>query len=196
MISIAGSGVLMNSRCHSSEDALAEQACAQLADCSCARVLIGGLGMGFTLAATLRCVGRAATVEVAELVAEVVSWNHGPLAAAAGYPLRDPRVTVQVGDVAARIQSAKQYYDAILLDVDNGPQGLTCAANDGLYGQAGLAGAYVALRSGGVLAVWSAADDDRFTRRLHKAGFRVRQQQVRAHERRGEQHTLWFAQRP
>ncbi len=187
---------LMGSLAHGSEEALAEMACMRLAGRSEARVLIGGLGMGFTLAAALRTLGPGARVEVAELIPAVVAWNRGPLAHLAGEPLADPRVVVWEGDVAARIGAASGTFDAILLDVDNGPDGLTRAGNDGLYAAAGLRATFAALRRGGVFGVWSVAPDPEFTRRLRQADFAVAEAVVRAHRRKGGRHTLWLATRP
>jgi spermidine synthase len=144
---------LMNSRVHGSEDALAELACARIAGCPHPTVLIGGLGMGYTTAAALRHLGPDGRVVVAELVPAVVEWNRGPLAALAGHPLQDIRVTVQEVDVARILKEERLAYDAILLDVDNGPEGLTSKCNDWLYSSAGLGAAYAALRPAGVLAV-------------------------------------------
>jgi spermidine synthase len=194
-ISIAGRGELMNSRVHGSEDALAEQTCARLAERTRPCLLIGGLGMGFTLAAALRQLGDQARVVVAELVPEVVAWNRGPLGARAAHPLRDPRVSVREEDVARVLQSGKQAYDAILLDVDNGPEGLTRKSNDWLYGEDGLNAAYAALRPRGVLAVWSAGPAREFQPRLRKVGFEVDEVRVHAHGTKGTRHVIWFARR-
>jgi spermidine synthase len=194
-IRIAGRGELMNSRVHGSEDALAEQTCARLADCGSAQLLIGGLGMGFTLAAALRQVGEQARLLVAELVPAVVEWNRGVLGESAGYPLDDARVTVRTGDVARVLQHAQQAYDAILLDVDNGPEGLIRRENDWLYHMDGLSAAYMALRPQGVLAVWSAGPDADFRQRLRKAGFAVDEVRVHAHGAKGARHVIWFARR-
>lgn len=188
-------GELMNSRSHGSEEKLAELACARLAGRREPHVLIGGLGMGFTLAAALRQLGAAARITVSELVPEVVAWNRGPLAELAGRPLSDPRVTVREVDVARMIKARPQTYDAILLDVDNGPEGLTHIDNDWLYGFDGLCNAYGALRPDGVLAVWSAGRDRTFTARLRKAGFEVEEVQVRARGSKGARHIIWLAQR-
>lgn len=188
-------GELMNSRVHDSEDALAEQSCARLADPARARVLVGGLGMGFTLAAVLRRLGADAQVLVAELVPAVVAWNRGPLAALAAHPLADPRVSVHEGDVGAVLRAARLAYDAILLDVDNGPEGLTRKQNDWLYGVDGLNAAYAALRPRGILAVWSAGPDRDFAQRLRKVGFTVDDVRVRAHAGKGARHVIWFAER-
>lgn len=187
---------LMNSRVHGSEDALSKLTCARLAGRSKPCVLIGGLGMGYTLAAALQHLGPDADVMVAELVPAVVEWNRGYLAEFAGYPLQDPRVTVHEVDVAKLIQAAPHAYDAILLDVDNGPEGLTRKCNDRLYSPAGLNAAGAALRPGGVLAVWSAGPDKLFTKRLHQAGFNVEEVRVRAGgPRGGAHHTIWLAAR-
>lgn len=187
---------LMNSRVHSSEDALSELVCARLAGLSNPRVLIGGLGMGYTLAAALQRLGPEAEVVVAELVPAVVEWNRGYLAEFAGYPLQDPRVTVHEGDVGKLINAESHYYDAIVLDVDNGPEGLTRKGNDRLYSAAGLNAAGAALRPGGVLAVWSAGPDKIFSKRLQHAGFTVDEQRVRARGARGgAHHTIWLAAR-
>jgi len=194
-IKIVGRGELMNSRVHGSEDALAEHTCARLVDCVQPQLLIGGLGMGFTLAATLRHIGKLAQVVVAELVPAVVAWNRGPLGEHAGHPLRDPRVTVREVDVARILRSEQQAFDAILLDVDNGPEGLTRKKNDWLYGINGLNEAYAALRPRGILAVWSAGPDKAFLQRLRKIGFEVDEMQVRAHGTKGARHTIWFARR-
>lgn len=188
-------GELMNSRMHGSEDALAELGCATLAGKADAHVLVGGLGMGFTLAAALRVVAPTATVTVAELVPAVVEWNQGPLGECAGHPLSDARTQVQVGDVA-ELLNAKAQFDAILLDVDNGPEGLTHSDNNWLYSMDGLAAAFKSLRPKGVLAVWSAGPDQLFTIRLKKAGYRVQMRNVRARPGKGAHHIIWLAQKP
>jgi len=194
-ITIAGRGELMNSRCHGSEEALAELGCARLANRASPRLLIGGLGMGFTLAAALRHLDDAARVVVAELVPGVVAWNRGVLGEPAGYPLRDPRVSVCEKDVARVMRRAVQAFDAILLDVDNGPEGLTRKENDWLYGEDGLNEACAALRPGGVLAVWSAGSAPAFMQRLRKVGFAVEEVRVHAHGTKGARHIIWFARR-
>jgi spermidine synthase len=187
---------LMNSRIHGSEDALAELACARIASVPCPRVLIGGLGMGYTLAAALKRLGRESRVVVAELVPAVVAWNRGPLAALAGHPLDDDRVAVRECDVAQILDTEQRAYDAILLDVDNGPRGLTRKGNARLYTQSGLAAAYAALRPGGVFALWSASPDQAFGHLLGKAGFTVDEKRVRARgPRGGGYHTTWIAGR-
>ncbi len=191
-----GPHALMTNTLHGSEEVLAELALAPMAERSDVFVMIGGLGMGFTLAAALRVLGETARVLVVELVPEVIEWNRGPLAALAGEPLRDRRATAHVGDVAEEIRARDGRFDAILLDVDNGPNGLTRASNDWLYGAAGLQAAYRALRPNGVLGVWSVAPDRAFTRRLNEAGFVAREESVRARRTKGGRHTLWLATRP
>ncbi|WP_166267931.1 spermidine synthase [Marinobacter caseinilyticus] len=194
-IKIAGStGELMNSRLHGSEDALATLACERIAGNPEPHVLIGGLGMGFTLAAALESLGGDAQVTVAELVPEVVEWNRGALGAAAGNPLRDPRAKVHLGDVGLLLQESDGRYDAILLDVDNGPEGLTRKENDWIYSSAGIAAAQSALRPEGILAYWSAGQDHDFTERLRKMGFAVEAVTVRAHRPgKGARHVIWLA---
>ena len=160
-------------------------------------LLIGGLGMGFTLRAALAALGPAAQGTVAELVPAVVEWAQGPMAAIFAGCLDDPRVAIEVADVAGLIATRRAAWDAILLDVDNGPDGLTRASNDRLYARDGLAAARTALKPGGVLAIWSSGADPAFTQRLRKAGFAVDEQVVRAHGARGgARHILWFASRP
>ncbi len=195
-IKIAGSGDLMSTRMHGSEDALAQLACARISGCAQPRVLIGGLGMGFTLAATLAALGDRGRIEVAELVPGVIEWNRGALGAHAGYPLRDARVEVHAADVAGLLRTQRDRYDAVLLDVDNGPEGLTHVGNDWLYSHRGLAAALAALRPGGVLAVWSAHPDRAFCNRLRDSGFTVEEVPVRAHGNKGARHRIWLAQRP
>lgn len=185
---------LMNSRMSGSEEALAEMTIERLGGRAAPHLLIGGYGMGFTLRAALRALGGAARVTVAELVPKIIDWARGPMAELTAGGLDDPRVAVVIDDVGAAIRRAKGSYDAILLDVDNGPDGLTRAANDGLYSMAGLAAARAALKPAGVLAVWSAAPDPRFARRLHDAGFAVDEVGVRARQSgKGPRHTIWFA---
>ncbi len=194
-IRIVGKGELMNSRVHGSEDALAQLTCARLASGIAPRLLIGGLGMGFTLAAALRYVGGQAQVVVAELVPSVVAWNRGPLGELVGHPLQDSRVTVREGDVARILKAEREMYDAILLDVDNGPEGLTRKENNWLYSFDGLSAAYTALRPRGVLAVWSAGPAQDFQQRLRKVGFEVDEKRVRAHGSKGARHVIWLARR-
>jgi len=192
---MAGSTELMNSRLSGSEEALATLACARIEGRSKPAILIGGLGMGFTLRAALSVLGPEAEVTVAELVPAVVRWARGPLSALYGSSLDDPRTTVAEGDVGPIVTSARSAFDAILLDVDNGPAGLTRAFNDGLYGARGLQDARAALTPGGVLAVWSSAPDAGFTRRLRTAGFDVEEVGVRARGKRGARHVIWLATR-
>jgi spermidine synthase len=184
---------LMNSRMHGSEDALAEYAAELIVNRKRPSVLIGGLGMGFTLAAALKVLPPDAQVLVAELVPEVIEWNRGPMSMCAGYPLTDERVKLQVGDVAELIRTQHAAYDAILLDVDNGPEGMTQTANDWLYSMPGLKAAQAALRPHGVLAVWSAGADDRFTVRLKQAGYSVETRIARARPGKGARHIIWLA---
>lgn len=176
---------LMSSRMHGSEEALATAACAHLRHSSGARVLVGGLGMGFTLAATLALLPSDAVVTVAELVPSVVEWNRGPLGECAGYPIRDKRVRIKVNDVGFVLRGHTDGFDAILLDVDNGPAALTSSANQGLYDNAGVAASYAALRQGGVLAVWSAWEDRKFEQRLRFHGFETQVERVRARLKKG-----------
>jgi len=196
-ITIAGSsGELMGSRMHGSEEALAQLTCTRIASRPAPHVLFGGLGLGFTLAAALRHLGADATVTVAELVPAVVQWNRTVLGHHAGHPLDDPRVTVHEGDVGLLLRNSVHTYDAILLDVDNGPEGLTRHGNNWLYSVAGLEAAFQALRPDGVLAVWSAGPDAVFGERLRQRGFEVEECRVRAHAtRKGALHTLWLAGR-
>jgi len=194
-IKIVGRGELMNSRDHGSEDALAQLSCARLAATATPRLLIGGLGMGFTLAAALRYSAEQTEVVVAELLPAVVVWNRGPLGAHAGHPLKDSRVTVHEGDVARMIKAEANAFDAILLDVDNGPEGLTHKKNNWLYSMEGLNTTYMALRPQGILAVWSAGPAPEFVQRLRKAGFEVEEVRVRARGSKGARHIVWFARR-
>jgi spermidine synthase len=187
---------LMNSRLSATEQALATIACDKIRARERPRILIGGLGMGFTLRAALAVLGKQAQIIVAELVPAVVAWARGPMAELFGGSLTDPRVRIKEADVGDLIRSGRSAYDAILLDVDNGPGGLTREANDWLYDLEGLAGAYVALRPGGVLAVWSSAPDAKFTQRLRKTGFAVDEIPLRAKgPRGGARHFIWTATR-
>jgi spermidine synthase len=183
---------LMNSRNHGSEEALAERLCPGMAADAC--ILIGGLGMGYTLAAALHRLGPTARVVVAELAPAVVAWNREILGDLTGHPLQDERVVLQEIDVAELLQIGRNAYDAILLDVDNGPAGLTRPENNHLYTREGLASIYVALKPEGVLSVWSARPDGIFTKRLRDAGFEVNEIFLRARgPRGGERHTIWHA---
>ncbi|WP_414474205.1 hypothetical protein [Microvirga sp. M2] len=189
-----GSNELMNSRLSGSEEALARLACLKLRGRERPQILIGGLGMGFTLRAALAELGPDAQVTVAELVPAVVAWARGPMAEVFGDCLTDPRVRIVEGDVGNLIRSSRSIYDGILLDVDNGPEGLTRRANDSLYDLPGLSSARTALAPGGVFAVWSSAPNKAFTQRLRKAGFGVDEVNARAHgTRRGARHTIWIA---
>jgi spermidine synthase len=185
---------LMNSRMSGSEEALATMTAERLGARAGQRWLIGGYGMGFTLRAALGALGPDAKLTVAELVPEIVDWARGPMADLAAGCLDDPRVGLETADVADLIARARGAYDAILLDVDNGPDGLVRAVNDRLYTPAGLAAARAALKPGGVLAVWSAAKDAVFANRLRKAGYDVDEVQARARSNgTGARHTIWFA---
>jgi spermidine synthase len=195
MIVLAGNE-LMSSRMSGSEEALAVMSCARLRYSWAPHVLIGGYGMGFTLRAALRVLPAQASVTVSELVPEIIAWARGPLAELAAGCLDDPRVEVVEGDVAALIGQAHDAYDAILLDVDNGPDGVTRRANDLLYSRAGLASASRALKRDGVLAIWSAYADPAFRRRLDSSRFQVEEVQLPARSNgKGPRHTIWFARR-
>jgi spermidine synthase len=184
---------LMSSRLHGSEEALAAIACRQACLLEAPRVLVGGLGMGFTLRATLDLLPAGATVRVVELVPAVVEWNRGPLGSIAGHPLRDRRVRVEVGDVGYTLRANPAGFDAILLDVDNGPSAFTTPANQGLYDNAGVAASYAALRMGGALAVWSAWEDRKFEQRLRFHGFVAQVERVRARLKKGgARHTIFL----
>lgn len=194
---MTGATELMNSRLSGSEQALATLVCERLCHRPRAKMLIGGLGMGFTLRAALAELGPEASLTVAELVPAVVAWGRGPMAEIFGTSLTDPRVDIHEGDVGALIRAAVGAYDAILLDVDNGPDGLTRDANDSLYDITGLDAARRALRLGGILAVWSSGPDPRFTKRLRQSGFRAEEVSVRANGKRGgARHVIWLATSP
>ena len=191
-----GQNELMNSRLSGSEEALATIACERIRDRKAPRILIGGLGMGFTLRAALAALGPAARIVVAELVPAVVAWARGPMAEVFADSLTDPRVSIREADVGHLIRSEASAFDAILLDVDNGPEGLTRKANDALYDLKGLSAARAALRPGGVLAVWSSTQNPKFTWRLGKAGFAVEEVRARANgSRGGARHVIWIATR-
>lgn len=193
-ISIPGRGELMNTRVHGSERALAGLAFERIGRRAGQRVLVGGLGVGFTLAAVLDHMQADGEAVVAELVREVVDWNRDYIGEPAGHPLQDPRCIVHVGDVADLVKAPGRGFDAVLLDVDNGPEALIRIQNDWLYSPAGLQAARRALRPGGVLAVWSASDDRRFTRRLERAGFTVEREVVRPNRAgKGPRHLIWLA---
>jgi len=190
-----GSNELMNSRLSGSEEALATLSSARLVGRPGPTVLIGGLGMGFTLRAALAALGPDARLVVAELVPAVVAWARGPMSELFAGSLDDPRVEIREADVADLIAADSGVYDAILLDVDNGPEGLSRRANDRLYTTGGLAAARAALRPAGVLAVWSAHPDRAFSARLGRSGFRVEEVATRARRKRGARHTIWLATR-
>ena len=189
-----GSNELMNSRLSGSEEALAKLSCLRLRGRERPKILIGGLGMGFTLRAALAELGSDAQVTVAELLPAVVAWARGPMAEVFGDSLKDPRVSIYRRRCWASDQIGRSAYDAILLDVDNGPEGLTRKANDSLYDLPGLSSARTALTPGGILAVWSSAPNKAFTQRLRKVGFGVDEVGARANGTRGgARHTIWIA---
>jgi spermidine synthase len=191
-----GHNELMNSRLGGSEEALATIACGKVRSHKAPRILIGGLGMGFTLRAALGSLGTDASVTVAELVPAVLAWARGPMAEVFGDSLNDPRVRIREADVGELIRSGPSAFDAILLDVDNGPEGLTRASNNALYDLHGLRVARTALRPGGVLAVWSAEPDRTFMQRLRTAGFEAEEVKVRARRSRaGARHVIWIGKR-
>ena len=193
-IIVVDGAILMSSRMHGSEEALATFACqrARTLDGPC--VLIGGLGMGFTLRATLDLLPQDATVVVAELVPAVVEWNRGPLGPLAKYPLKDRRVRVETGDVVDTLRSRLAQFDAVLLDVDNGPTAFTASNNAGLYDKRGIAAGRAALKTEGVLAVWAAQDDRKFEQRLRDGGFEVQVQRPRGRLKKGgPRHTIFVS---
>jgi spermidine synthase len=192
---LIGRNELMSSRVRGSEEALATLTCGKLRS-KAPTLLVGGLGMGFTLGAALAALPPTATIIVAELVPAIVAWAKGPLAHIFGDSLADRRVSLEIGDVYDRIAAAQAGFDAILLDVDNGPDGLVHAGNDRLYSDQGLRAAWAALRPGGILAIWSAYPDNRFAGRLRKAGFAAEEIPVRATGgRKGAHHVIWLASR-
>jgi spermidine synthase len=191
-----GVAELMTSRLFGSEEALAILTAEKLKGCARPRVLIGGLGMGFTLRAALAAFGAEARIVVAELIPAVVRWARGPMAELFAASLDDPRIALVEADVAALIASPKPRYDAILLDVDNGPEAMTQSANDQLYSTRGLTAARAALRPGGVLAIWSQGPDRAFAQRFASAGFSVEEKRVRARGARGgSRHVIWLGVR-
>jgi spermidine synthase len=189
-------GELMNSRIFNSEQELAKLGCAHIKNKTHAQVLVGGLGMGYTLAAALASVTASATVTVAELLPEIVAWNQGPLGECAGHPLADSRSRVRLGDIADLIRIQKPDFDAILLDVDNGPEGITQSNNNWLYSSGGLSALFNSLQPAGMLAVWSASADPRFVTLLKKTGFSVTAPTVRARPGKGSRHTIFLAKKP
>ncbi len=188
---------LMNNSFHYSEDVLAELACNHLKHREKTHILVGGLGMGFTLASALKHSSPDTRVTVSELMSAVVRWNKKYLGVCAGFPLQDKRVSILEQDVGKVMTEHKNSFDAIMLDVDNGPDGFTRDSNDSLYGLQGLNNAYEALKPGGVLTVWSAAPDSAFTQRMMKVGFEVEQQLVKGHpaQTSGPRHTIWIGVR-
>ncbi|WP_105103038.1 MnmC family methyltransferase [Microbulbifer pacificus] len=195
-ISLSGPrGELMNSRRFHSEQQLSVLGCAHLKDAQNARVVVGGMGMGYTLAAALEALPPSAEVIVADLIPEVVAWNRGPLGACAGRPLDDKRVTVHIGDVGELLVNGDGYYDAVLLDVDNGPEGLTHSDNNWLYSVEGTSAIYRSLAPSGTLAVWSASPDTMYTSRLKKAGFQVDVKTVRERPGKGARHAIFLAKK-
>ena len=186
-------GELMSTRKHGSEDALGYLACQSISNRDSASVLIGGLGMGFTLAAALAELGSHARVTVAELVPEVVEWNRGPLGERAGRPLDDPRTTVKVTDVMELLKASEKAYDVIALDVDNGPEGLTTQENTALYSRQGIATTLAALEQNGVISYWSATGDRAFCERLRRCGLKVKERRVFAHGHKGTRHFIYLA---
>ncbi len=197
MITI-GNNELMNSRVYGSEQALAELSCAAIKNITSPHILIGGYGMGFTLRSTLHALGEDAHITVAELIPDIIKWAKGPMQKLTQNTLDDNRITLQIIDVKILIEQAKtgRRYDAILLDVDNGPDGLTKADNDSLYSESGLVNAKVALNRGGVLAIWSAHPSSKFTKQLERCGFEVMTHIVRARNNgKGAYHTIWIAKK-
>lgn len=192
-IDVSGRGELMSTRRHASEDALGRLPCEMLERADTALVLIGGLGMGFTLAAALAATGPGSRVVVAELVPEIIDWNRGPLGSLSGDPLSDERTTLYEGDVGDLLRDPERRFDVIALDVDNGPEGFSSAGNDWLYSLDGIAHARDRLEPGGVLAYWSATPDRRFAKRLRACGLRVSEKSVFAHGRKGTKHVIWLA---
>jgi spermidine synthase len=192
-IILANGKSLMSSRMHGSEEALATFGCRCARTLEDPSVLIGGLGMGFTLRATLDLLPPEAVVVVAEMVPAVVEWNRGALAPLAGHPLKDKRVRVEIRDVGETLRSCPGEFDAVLLDVDNGPSAFTASNNAGLYDDGGIASAYAALKMDGVLAVWSAREDRKFEQRLRYGGFTVGVESVRARLKKGgPRHTIFL----
>jgi spermidine synthase len=195
-IILANGKSLMSSRMHGSEEVLADFACRRAGKLEQPSILIGGLGMGFTLRATLDLLARDAVIVVAELVPAVVQWNRGLLGPLAGHPLKDKRVRVDINDVAHTLRSNPAQFDAVLLDVDNGPSAFTASSNSGLYDDGGISAAFAALKMDGVLAVWSAREDRKFEQRLRYGRFSVEVNTVRARLKKGgPRHTIFVAQK-
>jgi spermidine synthase len=193
---LADGSVLMSSRMHGSEEALAGLACQRARALKRPCVLVGGLGMGFTLRATLDLLPPDATVIVAELLPAVVEWNREPLGPLAGRPLEDKRVRVERGDVAVTIRSGRGRFDAVLLDVDNGPAAFTCPKNAALYDDLGIAAVHAALKRNGVLSVWAIREDRKFVQRLRQGGFDVQVQRLRGRLKEGgPRHTIFLGRK-
>ena len=193
LVILAGGKMLMSSRMHGSEEAMAEMALKHLRAKAGASVLVGGLGMGYTLRAALDLLPPDASVVVAELIQAVVEWNRGPLGPLASHPLQDTRVRVETGDVIGTLRTSTGRFDAVLLDVDNGPDAFTESSNASIYNDRGIASIRRALKPGGVVAVWSAWEDRRFEQRLKWAGFKVEVQRVRARLKKGgPRHTIFL----
>ena len=186
---------LMSTRRHLSEDRLAEVACAPIRDRARARVLVGGLGLGFTMRAALASLGSDAEVVVAELVPAVIEWNADEQYGISAESMRDPRVRIVNGDVIDVIRANADGFDALMLDTDNGPDGMLISENASLYSDRGIAETIASLRAGGVIAYWSVGDDPKFVTALRRAGLEVETQRVRAHATRGTTHTLYLATR-
>lgn len=194
---LAGGAVLMSSRMHGSEEELARLACERARTLKQPSLLIGGLGMGFTLRATLDLLPPDAAVIVAELLPAVVEWNRGPLGPLAGHPLKDKRVCVETEDVAVTLGSRLGEFDAVLLDVDNGPAAFTASDNAGLYDERGIAAIRAALKRDGVLAVWAAREDRKFEQCLRDGGFDVQVHRVRGRLKKGgPRHTVFLGHKP
>jgi spermidine synthase len=195
-IILVDGAILMSSRVHGSEEALASFACQRARTLERPTVLIGGLGMGFTLRATLDLLPQDATVVVAELVPAVVQWNRGPLGSLAGHPLKDRRVRVETVDVVVTLSSRPGQFDVVLLDVDNGPTAFAASNNAGLYDNRGIAAARAALKMEGVLAVWAAQDDRKFERRLRDGRFDVQVRHPRGRLKKGgPRHTIFLSRK-
>ena len=192
-IVLSGGGELMSTRKHASEDALGTLPCQMLVSADAAAVLIGVLGMGFTLAAVLNATGPDSRVTVAELVPDVIEWNKGPLGNYSKHPLKDERTEVYQGDVSDLLRDPGQLYDVIALDVDNGPEALSSNGNDWIYSSEGVYCARESLKPGGVLAYWSATPDRVFAKRLKNCGMKVTEKSVYAHGSKGNKHTIWLA---
>jgi spermidine synthase len=188
-------GELMNSRVYNSEKELSQMGCAHIKLTETSKVLVGGLGMGYTLSEALRMVSTSSQVTVAELIPEVVEWNRGPLGNCANNPLDDPRTNLHMGDVRELLTTHQPTFDAILLDIDNGPEGLTHSDNNWIYSLPGLQDIYTVLRPKGMLAIWSAGPDYLFTTRLKKAGYEVSTRIARSRKGKGSKHTIFLAKK-